>query len=345
MQSGAINSEALTQLFRSLSQKRKFGTLELLQGKEKLEISFQNGKIVRARNADLRPWQPILERLIRAGLAQPELAELATARDPEIKELENFFVKECRVPVEAFKRARRGVELDILYSLRNVSAGSYNFRAEMSAVDESSALNIAPGQLLLDYVELENDLEQFAQVFDRLESTSTTLSRRNGSTPGNLPEAARVVWNSLEAESCLKQICDLTMLSEYELRESLNTLFVKNLLSVNKSASKSVAPVKAPAEVEEGAALLDAWKHSMDDLEELTEEDQLMSAAAQAEAPVKGAKGLGDRSILVDQAAELLSGLDDEQRPTLRQVSAGGEPVAEDSAPELSAGMAAGAST
>ena len=276
MQSGVITDESLVQLFRTLSQKRRFGALEMTSGAEKLEVLFHNGRIVGAHRVGEPCWKAVAERLARAGLIGADETEALSKRDPQADEVECVFVEEFGVDKSDYLRAKLSAEMDLLYGMRKLAVGHYNFRSEMFTIDPAACLDVAPGQLLLDYVELDSDLAEFYTVFDRFDSTATRVVRKSDSAPDNLPAGARCVWEQLSPEACLKQICDLSMLSEYELKESLNTLYLKNLVEVVREADQH-----APAE------LSSSWKQSLENLE-----DPLMS--------------------LVDQAAEFLSDFKDE---------------------------------
>ncbi len=241
--SGVLTTESLTQAFRSLSQKRRYGVFEVAGDNGQIEVLFQEGRIVGAVKTEESPMVMICRKLLKGKRLTKDAAKEAVAASSSEEELEEFLVGNGHVSSEDFKLASQSCQMDVLYSLRH-SAGSgfFNFSSKMISVDRDKSISVPPMQFLLDLVELDSEEERFEERFRSLDSTDIVV-QPSGESSEDLTYEEHLVWTSIEVADCLKDISDLTLLSEYKLREALLSLFDRQLIQVQSDANGSLASV------------------------------------------------------------------------------------------------------
>ncbi|MCB0346844.1 MAG: DUF4388 domain-containing protein [Bdellovibrionales bacterium] len=307
--SGVLTTESLTQAFRSLSQKRRYGVFEVAGDKGQIEVLFQEGRIVGAVKSEESPMVMICRKLLKGKRLTKEAAKEAVSASSTEDELEAYLVQGGHVSAEDFKLASQSCQMDVLYSLRHTAGnGFYNFSSKMIAVDRDKSISVPPMQFLLDLVELDSEEERFEERFHSLESTNVVV-QASGSSDDELTYEEHLVWTSIEVSDCLKDISDLTLLSEYKLREALLSLFDRNLIQVKEEEQGSLARMGMSTQVDDESAA-PVWtangngKRSLADLyeDELDEDDDLQDEA----------DGEDALSTIIDKAANLLQPSADE---------------------------------
>lgn len=237
MVTGNFSIDELTGLFRALSQKRKHGLLTVFatNGAE-LEVLFVSGRIAEVRERGWPNSLMVCDRLISGGvLLPPGVREKASQDGLSIKALFDELVEAGVVTFDQFMAARRAVCLDMLHSLRFLEDGRYNFEGRLVDFDERLTLKLSPGQLLLDFVEMDANEDKFFDVFgDDFDQTNSTFVIPTGST-APLNDAEKCVWDVVGGGEQLRSIVSRTLLSEGELQMSLLSLYEQGLIEVRKA--------------------------------------------------------------------------------------------------------------
>lgn len=236
MLSGVLTSDSLTQAFRSLSQKRRHGVLDIASPTGQFLIYFYNGKIIGAQTPEHPFVNVVCDKLKGAEAISPDLCETLKSTVQELPELYRVLVGRNIVSLEHFLRAKRAYEMDILYGLRKLQGGVFKFNSKIVDVDDSLALSVAPGQLLLDMVELdaaESRLEKDLKAT----LTSDVCVVPLGSAGPDLSDEEAEVWRTLEITHCVREIRDRALLSEYQLTEALLGLLERRLIAPGPTGS------------------------------------------------------------------------------------------------------------
>lgn len=237
MLSGVLTTDSLTQAFRTLSQKRRHGMLEISSGIGQFHVLFHNGRIVGAQLAERPILSAVAERLANARLVPADLAAEVPTLAADIGELHQLLVGQGLVSEEQFLRAKHSYEMDVLYSLRKAQNGYFSFKARFVEADEQLGLSVAPGQVLLDMVELDADDARFQREFSALDAADVQIRPRVPEIEQASGDEA-VVWNTLEVTSCLKEIAEIALLNEHQLRDALLALLERKAIEVERGAAQ-----------------------------------------------------------------------------------------------------------
>jgi len=136
-----------------------------------------------------------------------DIAQSAGQSWEEVGALYEMLVGAEIVPEDDFCSAKQSYEMDILYSLRKAQNGFINFQPQVLDMDSELSLLVAPGQLLLDMVELESEDSVFTHRFGELGSETTILTRVcDVGTEMSKEEA--IVWKCVDAATCLKELSE-----------------------------------------------------------------------------------------------------------------------------------------
>lgn len=292
MYSGVFSADELTRVFRSISQKRRQGVLEIQLGSHSVFISFHNGKIVDAGQLEKPSTLAICERLMLCGKMTSDQRQELLDEGMSIANLCGVLVEKGVCTKEEFLAAKTVFQMDTLYSLRKASRGHYEFTPKMTRNEEEYSLNLAPGQLLLDMMELDSEEGRYAGVIAALSAKDTRIVAANQGM-GQLSTGEEALYSVLEESSCLEEICQRTLLTEYQLRAALLALFDKKLLKVEKKEERK----------EPSRPIVREAKREPQRERNLEEKAAL--------------KRVVDRSVsaeMIDDVAQLLSGLEEEPR-------------------------------
>lgn len=338
MYSGVFSADELTRVFRSISQKRRQGVLEIQLGSHTVFITFHNGKIIDAGQSEKPSTLGICERLVVSGKMSGDQIQECLDQSKSVADLCKTLVERGLCTRGDFLAAKTVYQMDTLYSLRKAGRGHYEFTPKMTRNEEEFSLNLAPGQLLLDMMELDSEESRFTGVVATLSAKDSRIVAANQGV-GQLSTGEEALCSVLDESSCLEEICQRTLLTEYQLRTALLALFDKKLLKMEKKApaieqNKPSRPISQEGKIvsEEsvsadmitnGALLLSALEEESEEEDglseldlDLPEEDSALDldeslevsylAESEEEAPDREA----DKEV--EEEADLLESIDDE---------------------------------
>ncbi len=273
-----MSQEELTRVFRAVSQKRRHGILHVGDGAEALRISFHNGKIVEVLQLNYPTARAICDRLIGCGFVKTE--QVAPALDSELSAsalYEAIVVRNHLVKHADFMRAKTAYEMNLLYDLRKQSSGRFEFVSKVVQPDPKLALSVAPGQFLLDMVELETQDKKLSQLLRGASFTDVFLSRKKPDKSG-LTENEQALYELSDGRRSLAEICRLTLLTEYQLREALVTLCDRQVVDIGRERGMTTPAIESPNPV---AATREIIGQAMNLLQEMSESDVIASGESE----------------------------------------------------------------
>lgn len=289
MESGVINRENLSSIFRAVSQRRRQGEFQIVQGEEQTKILFFQGKIVEVINNAKLPAMEVAELLDRAGLITLPAGSNFETYAALFDKLNSLSAGE---PVDEvlFKRAIKHRVLNGIYALEALSGAYYTFKVQMVDYERDFAPSISVGQVLLDLVALANEAGRFNSTF------APSVVVQPGQAPDQpLSDDEKIVVELIGAGLSVEELRSRALLSRYHFQDVLLGLLDRGVIAVQAApVQKSVADKLTSQE------LLSALDRSIDQAfqeesglvqaEESftrgwTKADQPPSAAAAAEAP------------------------------------------------------------
>jgi len=266
METGVLNEESLSSIFRAAAQRRRNGVLEITYPDRVFNIYFNKGKVVEAYQAGVNAVDSIVVLLKAAGylpqgftttaLGYNELF-LACADLPPLKGI---------ITEVLFRRVVKHRVLNELYSLELQGGAYYTFRMQMVESDKDFSPSISTGQILLDFVSLATDRERFVTMF----GPDTLVFK--GQFGEGLSEEETVIFEELSpfqegSEAKGRRVAELhrfTMLSRFSLQDTLLGMYERGAIATHDGVV-ALSPVSAEmgsvqedasnSEVLEGAAV------------------------------------------------------------------------------------------
>ena len=275
---GLLTTDSITPLFRSLSQKRKSGVFEVRSSDgDTSSIHFHNGRIVAAARMRESEGEIVCDRLVQLKhLRHDDALCLLESCAGDLPALWKGLVETHGVPEKVLSDARRQYEMETLYRLRRLNGSPYRFRAELNGSDQTRVIDVAPGQFLLDLVELEEADAKFTEEFGSLEFSSRLLVRDRNVSENSLSILERRVCDVLSAKRSLREVYEQTLLTEIELRAALEALVSRGTISVESTEENVAEDLLPEAEAEASPDLQDSWRslieNASDMLSDLVEE-------------------------------------------------------------------------
>ncbi len=260
MYSGTASRDELTATFRTLSQKRRQGVLTIASGEEVYIIAFHNGKVVDVERSGENKVHTLLEKFVHLRALSEMVAEVIGETVQTIAELYDATVKKEYLSHQHFVRAKHSIEMNHLYSLRTIGAGTFEFIPKIVHADPVFGISISAGQLLLDMVELDTEEKRFQGAFqdEKVLVVDTSIH-------GQLSSLEEETFQAVsDIHSCLDDIRKKTILTEYELRQGLLSLYEKKCIRYEDSVSK----IKTTS----NASMIDQAAHYLADIDDTQDE-------------------------------------------------------------------------
>lgn len=247
MQNGVISTENFAQVLRSISQRRRQGTLEVHCGERVLKASFNAGRIVEVvENEDAAP-RDLAQRFCDAGIVVGGDWIDTVSNYAEL--YEQLCSHTDEVSPELFAFALRHRILDKLYGMDLGGGSYYTFHIEMVSVERDYSPSVSIGQLLLDLVAFHEDRGAFAANF----AQDATVEKGSDAEGGLTAEEERLVW-SIQPAMTVESLRVRSLLSMYHFQEALTSLFRRGVIRFAGSS----ATVNQPAFGADLFAALDA---------------------------------------------------------------------------------------
>ena len=236
MQTGIITPDNLSQVLRSISQRRRNGVFTVTAGEDQVIVYFNQGRIVEATGAELYPVEELVEVLRTAGLVGKDFY----SDDSSYSE---FFLKfheeypDTPLDESLFKQVIRHRILNKLYSINPKSAGAfYEFSAQMIDYDKNFSPSISVGQLLLDLVALESDSEKF---YNQFPEGCVLVPAREPEV--SLSDEEILLLAAIGQGAVLEDVAQRSMLSVYHFHDGLLSLINQELITVQGNGDVSHA--------------------------------------------------------------------------------------------------------
>ena len=277
MNEGLFTIDAITPLFRNLSQKRRSGVLEVRSPDGDISlVAFQNGRIIAANRTRESEGEVVCDRLVHLKqLRHDDALCLLEGCGGDFTPLWRDLSAKHQVSTKLLADARRQYEMETLYRLRRLNGSPFRFRTELLSLEQERVIDVAPGQFLLDLVELEEADGKFVQEYGSLEYATRMLSRQPDYEAQSLSVLERRVCDALAVKCSLRELYEQTLLTEIELRAALEELQSRGAISVENvddSDAVDAAVDGLDTDVEPSAEMQDSWKSLIADASELLSE-------------------------------------------------------------------------
>lgn len=224
-----LKMDELPSVFRSLSRGRRQGILELSADDYTYTVLFNNGKISSINTSTVNVPFEICKVLIAAGVVADSITEMLSEVEVTTDQLKTYLIKEHSVDEKQFDLARRSVELNILYSLKDEASLEYEFKPQVVKIDEHTSLAMYPSQVLLDmaaYAASEIKFKNF------IPNPDNAIVFQNQEPGVKLTQVERDLMDLIAVESSVSGIKNLSLLSDYEFKEGILVLLENEILAI-----------------------------------------------------------------------------------------------------------------
>lgn len=233
--SGLVTKESLSELLRTLSQRRRNGWLEIQYPDQQVNLGFMQGRICEVQHNAQSSTEEFAERLELAGYAverskigwNESYSSLFVAINDGASKGQKLSIEESK-----FKEALKHRLLDSLYALLEQAGGTYEFRNGIVEIDSEFSPSISVGQLLLDLVALNSDESGFREKV----GSKNWVERIGSDAPHGLSEE-EVSLLSLVNSAGLKvtRLKELSLLSKYHFDSAFSHLLGQGLVRLSNA--------------------------------------------------------------------------------------------------------------
>lgn len=224
-----VNSENILDTLRGISQRRRTGSLGISLKSHELEISFVNGRVVELTVDHQVAVISTSEWIARCF---PEIAEADAVTYSDLSSWltrnKGMSGSEAERWVKLINRERA---LASLYAIEGVSSGKCFFKVDSFSWDQKYSPNISVGQLLLDFVELNQAKELLAERVN--EGTIVVLS--SSDIGDGISDEEKLVLQVICNGATVKNLRDSLPLCKFHFDQALYNLMERGYVIAERT--------------------------------------------------------------------------------------------------------------
>jgi len=229
---GNLKDFGIAEVFQLIGQQRKTGVLELSDRREKIQLLFDEGKVVLAAPAGSRPHEALGEMLVRCGRLPRERLERAVRECGRAAQtLPQLVVSRGLVDEESLARIDDLLTRETIFRVLRWENGSFDFSAR-ERVEHGRPRDSLLGaeQILMDGLRMVDEWQSFA---DRVPSEGLIFQRTGrfddyrgarGDLPRGQLEVAERVFRLVDGRLAVRRIIDLSLLGTFDATRVLADL-------------------------------------------------------------------------------------------------------------------------
>ncbi len=263
---------------RTLSYRRRQGLLEIESGGEITEVLLSDGLVVEVRDSKRPLSVAIVAKLKIANKITDKLAVAYVKSPVGVKLLADNLIDGAIVTREEFTAAKRAYELDRLHRLRNFRTGKFKFTPRIVRLGHDFELNLSPGHLMLDLIEMADSDESFANTVGSTTDVRTLLSRV--SKPKSRKPLTYKVFDHIGQMNNFKNVYNAALLCEKELREIVIELAESGSIEVDAPHLPGELKLRDTVDPDVGPA-----DESKEEVEQLISDAATQLTGAEAQVP------------------------------------------------------------
>ncbi len=221
---GNLRDFGMGEVFQLIGQQRKSGVLEVGGSGGRVELWFDEGRIVSAMPVQAGHDQAALgEMLVRCGLLTRErLAELETEREPALCSLSQLLVDREVLDADEIEEIENLLTRDTIFDLLRWTDGSFGFEARAARHARDPEALLGAEQVLMDGLRMVDEWRTFAAavpseqtVFRRVKSFDDYRRSREEADAERLAREERI-FLLIDGRSSVRRVIDLSRLGTFE---------------------------------------------------------------------------------------------------------------------------------
>lgn len=253
---GTIKEFGLADIFQLIGLQKKTGILFLKGGDSTVNISFEDGMVVKTEDSEKRPKYQIGRILINRGqITEGQLQEALEIQKSTLQNIGHIFVGQGYITKEQLNDALSFQMCEAIYKVFRWKGGDYKFYQDKVDYDRKAIKPISSEHILMEGIRM---LDEWPLIEKKLPGTETVLQRKSGySSAMRAEEAADDIFSgfnsgeggvlSKEATSILDMIDGVRSIYEITEHSSLGEFDVSKAI-VELIEKKFVTSVDAKPE-------------------------------------------------------------------------------------------------
>jgi hypothetical protein len=221
---GNLKDFGIAEVFQLIGQQRKTGDLELSCKRERIQLVFDQGKVVSAAPAGDRPHEALGEMLVRCGRLTREQVEQARREcEPAAQTLPQLVSSRGMIDEVSLAKIDDLLTRETIFRVLRWEDGSFDFSSrEQVEHGRSHESLLGAEQILMDGLRMVDEWQSFA---DQVPSDDLIFQRTGRfddyrSAQGDLPrrqlELAERVFRLVDGRLAVRRIIDLSLLGTFD---------------------------------------------------------------------------------------------------------------------------------
>jgi hypothetical protein len=269
--SGSLSDFGIADIVQLIGQQQRSGVLEVKSRTEEVEVSFLDGKIVRAVSKTRQNRDLLGTMLVSSGvITEADLAEALAIQKRTLKRLGDILVAEGKVTAEQLRAMTHLQTTETVYALFAWAKGKYAFYQQDVEVDPAQGQPIGTESLLLEgfrrideWPAVKKKITSLSMTFKRLRhldpppvgpgardvdvdaALDAALENKDGErVPRSIGRNERLVYKLADPGVTVRRLCDISQLGQFETQKALCNLLDAGFLEIGPSGKdrEAVAP-------------------------------------------------------------------------------------------------------
>ena len=223
--SGNLRDFGIADVFQLIGQQRKTGVLELSRGTRRVQLVFDQGRVVVAHPAATRDGDPdpLGDMMARCGvLTRRRVEEATSARRSSAQTFGRAVVERGWLDSAQVECIEDLLTRDTIFEVLRWESGSFDFRAQTVSHDRDPGTLLGAEQILMDGLRMVDEWQSLAAQIPSDQTVFETVgsfeSYRDGSDTlsADQLESARIVHSLVDGRLPARRVVDLSRLGTFD---------------------------------------------------------------------------------------------------------------------------------
>ena len=214
---GNVQAFGIADVFQLIGQQRKTGVLEFTQGRERVQVCFDSGRVVSAAPAVSGPNAALGDMFIRCGLLTREkVGKLLRECASSAQSLGRVVLRDGALAEKELREIEDLLTRETIFAVLRWSSGDFDFRAQGIEHDRDAESLLGAEQILMDGLRMVDEWQSFEEhvpsedtVFRRVAGFEAYLEHGAGQARRQLDAAERVFF-LIDGRLAARRIVDLS---------------------------------------------------------------------------------------------------------------------------------------
>ena len=276
---GTLKDFGIADILQLIGQQQKTGVLYVKNKQEEVEISFQNGQVIRSLARNRKDRELIGRMIVNAGLiAEDVLDEALETQKRTLKRIGDILVGDGRLSATQLQEMTQLQTTETIFKLFQWNAGTYEFIQQDVEVDVAHGVPIRSETLLMEGFRRIDEWPLIRKRVPSIEQTCARLkpldppapvqpeddgvdaafdmvlanARVAVEVPKTIGDHERLFYSLAEPDVSIQYLCDVSRLGEFETCKAIYNLveagYLKTVTPPKKAKTiRTAAHARKPA--------------------------------------------------------------------------------------------------